>query len=204
MDKTNIENTFFVNKIDEIEICEGKFYRLSGSSLTRPTDFTRIENEKHNLDSCEHCKKYYQIVLRSFEKRFERFPYCCNPYKKLLKYSWFNKNDYLSAPKLATEKIFHTWNFILKYIDEPNWEEEIIDYIYYIVYTFGSFPNDSGEALFLGSYFKNLRNLIERGLREKKYDKKKRIILEYFDSFYLDKKSKSNTDLNILLEIYNR
>lgn len=202
MNKNSFTDTFFVENIDEIEVCDGKIFQLTGSSFILPTDFHRIENEVHNLSNCEKCKKSYAFTLRNLEKRFENFPLCCNYHKKLIDQVWFKKEDYIEIPKLTADKIFYAWHFILKYIDSSDWEEEIIDYLQYVIHTFGSFPKDCGEPLFLGSFHNALKDLV-RDLEKNKYEKKKKIILEYLDGYYNQEK-KNDTDMNILLRIYNQ
>ncbi len=198
------DSIFFVDKIEEISICDSTMYYFTGSSFSRPTDFKRIENENHNLKNCKHCKKNHQLVLERLESRLKNFPFCCDFHKKLINEKWFNKNDFTEVAKLSADKIYFTWDFIKKFIDEPNWEEEITDYLSHVIDTFGSFPVDHGEPLFLGSYLNGAKDLVN-SLDEKKYKKKKRIILDHINSYYLSNgEKKQNTDFNILLSIYDK
>lgn len=208
MKRYDIEHTFFIEKLKEIEVCEGSFYFIEGSSLLKPTDFIRIKNEIHNLENCDTCKKSFQIRLNSLGKRFDKFPFCCDYHKNLVAQPWFRKEDYNEVPRLTSEKIYCTWDFILKYIDEENWEEEILDYIQYVVHTFGSFPKGMGSALFLDSYTSDLKDMINN-VKDRKYDSKKLAIIKHLDSYFISKeknkkKSKNDTDLNVLLGIYNQ
>lgn len=208
MKRYDIEHNFFIDKLKEIEVCEGSFYFLEGSSLVKPTDFIKVENENHNLLNCEGCSKNYNLILESLEERFSKFPHCCEHHIKLLNQGWFFKSDYADVPKQTTEKIFYSWHFILKYIEDENWEEEILDYLQYVVHTFGSFPKGMGSPLFLDSYITDLKNLINN-IKDKKHDTKKIVILNYLDSYFKpnekkNKKGKNDTDLNVLLGIYNQ
>ncbi|MEG0927526.1 hypothetical protein [Chryseobacterium sp.] len=197
------EDFFWVNKIKEIEICETKFLQFSGTSFRKPTDFIRERNEQHNLENCEGCKKNYLIVLERFENRHKNFPNCCKYHKKLSTQSWFNVNDYIQTPQFAAEKTFYSWHLIMMFIDDKDWDNKIFDYLHYIIYTFGTFPEDFGAPLFLSSFFDTLKQLLN-SIKEKKYSKKKQAIEDYLDSFYLNNSKKTNTDFNVLIGIYNQ
>lgn len=203
--KTNLtsEDIFFVNKVKIVEVCEDKYYQFTGSNFRKPTDFKRFENPRHNLQNCENCKKNHIKILESFEGKLKKFPDCCKNHSKLVTESWFNKNDYEEMPKIAADKFFYSWHFILEHIDDEDWKDTILDYLYYIVYTFGVFPSNYGEPLFLSTYFNNLKAIL-KSLDNKRYNKKKEIIIEFCNSFYLKKNKSNTTDFNILLTIYDK
>ncbi|RKS92707.1 hypothetical protein BC952_2622 [Flavobacterium limicola] len=195
---------FFVDKIEGISICDSTMYYFTGSSFSRPTDFKRIENENHNLKNCKSCKKNHLIDLKGLESRLKNFPFCCDFHKSLINEKWFNKNDFNDVAKLTADKIYFTWDFIQKFVDEPEWEQEITDYLSHVIDTFGSFPVDYGEPLFLGSYLNRVKEML-KGLDEKKHVKKKQIILDHVNSYYLStSKKKQSTDFNVLLAIYDK
>ena len=198
----NNESIFIVNKIDKIQLCEKELLRLSGSTYRKPTDFIKIKNENHNLDNCESCKKGYLKILKAYENKLKIFPKCCNKHSKLLNQTWFDKNDYKNFSQITTDKLFYSWHFILKKIDSNKWQDEIFEYINYIVYTFGEFPSEMGNPFGIDLYFENLKNLIERNIITKKNEEKRKILLEFLDSFYI--KNNKNTDLNILIQTYDK
>lgn len=203
IENKDTEEIFFINKIKEIEVCENKFIEFLGSSFRKPTDFILERNEEHNLDNCNGCKKNYLFVLKRFEDRHKNFPNCCKYHRKLSSQNWFNQSDYEKVATFSADKIFYTWHFILKSLDDEDWDEKIFDYIHYVVYTFGSFPDGFGEPLFLGAYFDTLKDLL-KNIKEKKYEKKKNAINDYFESFYIQNQKKTKTDFNVLLGIYNQ
>lgn len=195
---------FFVDKIEEKSICNSKMYYLTGSSFSLPTDFKRIHNENHNLKICTNCKKNHTVTLKRLQSRLNNFPYCCDYHKRLVNEKWFNKNDFINVANLSADKIYFTWDFIKKFIDEADWEDEITDYLSHIIDTFGSFPINHGEPLFLGSYLSSVKELVN-GLDNKTYEKKKKIIIDHIDGYDLkDSEKKQNTDFNVLLAIYDK
>lgn len=191
----------FIDQLIEFKVCGQTIYQMSGKSFQLPSSFNKILNANHNLDNCSDCKTNFEETLQGFEKKLELFPLCCDHHKPIIGQPWFNKSDFKNAPRLAAEKIFFTKHFILKYFDELNWKEEITDYIYYIVHTFGSLPY--GEPLFLGAYFNHLRKFLT-DLNGEQYLSKKEAILEYIDNLNSIDPNKSETDLNILLGIYDK
>lgn len=195
----NEEGIFFIDKVNEIHVCDGKFYHLTGSSYRKPTDYIKIENDDHNLNTCKNCRDNHTSLLEGLKKKLISFPFCCDQHSKLANENWFKKSDFLSAANFGADKTFSTWHFILKFIEDPNWESEIKDYIDYIVHTFGSFPLEFGEPLFLSHYFKSLKELLNSS-KSKITEKKTKILIEYINGFC----NKSNTDLNILLGIYDQ
>lgn len=195
---------FFVDRIEEKAVCNSKMYYLTGSSFSLPTDFKRVHNENHNLKICTNCKKNHKDVLKGLQSRLSNFPYCCDYHKRLANEKWFNKNDFNNVATLSADKIYFTWDFIKKFIDEINWEDEITDYLSHVIATFGSFPVDHGEPLFLGSYLNSIKSLVS-GLDDKKYKKKKDAISDYINRYYITKSGKKqNTDFNVLLSIYHK
>lgn len=197
------DQIFFTDKIDSVSVCDSTFFYFTGSSFSKPTDFKRVHNEEHNLQICENCNKNHKIVTKRLEKRFQNFPFCCDKHRNLAKNSWFNKSDFTNVPKLTADKIYFTWDFVRKYIDGPNWEIEITDYISHVIETHGSFPNECGEPLFLGSFIKGIREYI-LDIKDKKYKEKKQTLIDFLDSYYIENKKNKNTDLNVLLGIYDK
>lgn len=198
------ENIFFVKKVNKLQLCNNEILKISGSSYRKPTDFIKIINENHNLETCESCNKSYKEILNFYEEKYLLFPNCCKFHSKLAAQKWFNKNEFKNLPEITTKKLFYSWHFILKYIDEKNWQEEILDYLNYIVYTFGVFPEGMGQPFGIDLYFEHLKILINKNLIKEKYKLKRKILVDFLDSFYLKNKSNEQTDVNILIETYNK
>jgi len=199
MNRINQEHLFFVKEIKEVDLCESKMYQLIGSDYSKPTDFIRLQYEKHNLQTCESCRKNYIKTISEIEERFEKFPNCCEFHKNLLKKEWFNIKDFENYPKLYADKLFFTWHHILNFIDKDNWQHEIIDFIEHVFKTFGSFPTNYGEPLYFSTFTEQLESLI-KGLTEFKHRTK--IILDFIDD-YRNPKPEKKADWNILIKTYN-
>ena len=199
MSLTSQDHLFFVEDIKEINLCESKMYQITGSEYSKPTDFTRIKYEKHNLETCESCRNNYAKIFSEIEERFKKFPNCCKFHKNLLNEKWFDIRDFENTPKLYTDKLFYTWHHILNFIDTDDWQNEILDFIEYIFKTFGSFPINYGEPLYFRTFTEQLESLIN-GLTDFKHRKK--VILDYIFN-YRNPKLKKSTDWNILIKTYD-
>ena len=122
MNLINQDHLFFVQEIKEVNLCDSKVYQLIGSDYSKPTDFVRLQYEKHNLETCENCRKNYFKTISEIEERFKKFPNCCKQHKNLLEEKWFDIKDFANYPKLFTDKLYFTWHHILNFIDTDNWQ----------------------------------------------------------------------------------
>lgn len=195
------DSIIFVKSINEISVCDSKILYFTGTTFSRPTDFKRIESEKHNHKTCKNCASSYKKTLERLQDRYSKFPNCCDYHKKLITETWFQRNDFDNIPKLTTDKVFYSWDFVNEFIDNQNWEEEITDYLSHVIETHGSFPNKYGEPLFLSSYIHTVIELINF-LDEKKYNSKKKILIEYLNNY--NSINKKSTDINVLLNTYDK
>jgi hypothetical protein len=191
--------TFFVQNVDEIDICGKKIYQFSASEFSLPTDFVRLKYD-HNMENCENCKEIYENTLTRLTQKFEKFPGCCAAHSRLINEDWFNRKDFELIPKLNAEKLIYTWHHILQFVDKDNWRIEIFDFLEYIFNTFGSFPVDYGESLYFGDFVHHLEHLINKGIT----DQSKKLEILKFISDYRNPTPKSNSDFNILLSTYNQ
>lgn len=199
MSLINQDHLFFIQEINEINLCDNKIYQIIGSDYSKPTDFVRQKYEKHNLETCENCRNNYIKTISEIEDRFKKFPNCCKQHKNLLNEKWFNLNDFADYPRLFTDKLYFTWHHILNFIDTDNWEEEIIDFIEYIFKTFGNFPINYGEPLYFKTFTEQLELLI-KNLNE--FKDRRKVILNFIEE-YRNPRSKGKSDFNILIGIYN-
>lgn len=201
---------FFVDKLEQIEVCGNIFYSLEGSEYRLPQkDFFITEKGDHNFENCQDCQKHYQKILLVFEEKVKEFPFCCDHHSKLIKMKEFNRSDFLHIPALSTDKLFHTYDFILKYIEDENWYDIISEYIYYIIDTFGAFPKDKGEPLLLSFFLDYLKNLVVHKLKNSKNEYKIEGFVEIIKTYRYDskrdKKEGGNAkEFNLLLQTYNR
>jgi len=67
---------FFVDKLEQIEVCGNIFYSLEGSEYRLPQkDFFITEKGDHNFENCQDCQKNYQRILLEFEEKIKEFPF---------------------------------------------------------------------------------------------------------------------------------
>lgn len=193
------DHLFFVQEIEEIDLCDNKIYQLTGSDYSKPTDFTRLDYKEHNLKTCESCRNLHTRVFSEIVERFKNFPNCCAFHKNLQKEKWFDRKDFENIPRLHADKLIFTWHHILNFVETDEWELEILDFIEYIFQTFGSFPIDYGEPLYFRTFTEQLESLIS-GLTD--IEPKKKVILSYIHNFRNPDETKK-TDWNILVKTYN-
>lgn len=193
------EHLFFVQNVEEIDVCGSKMIQLTGSDFCKPTDFTRLKYD-HNLDTCEGCRKNYATTLSEMTVRFNRFPNCCEPHRRLKNEKWFKREDFENIPHLYTDKIYYTWHHILHFIDKDDWRNEIFDFIEYMINTFGSFPMQYGEPLYLSVYFYQLKSLVKGGINDRPSKQ-----AEIMDFILHNENPKPNnrTDFNVIMGVYN-
>lgn len=201
---------FFVDKLEQIEVCGNIFYSLEGSEYRLPQkDFFITEKGDHNFENCQDCQKNYQRILLEFEEKVKEFPFCCEHHSKLIKMKEFNKSDFLHIAKLSTDKVFNTYDFVLKHIEDENWYDIISEYIYYIVYTFGAFPKEKGEPLLLSFFLDYLKSLVIHKFKNSKNEYKIEGFVEIIKTYRYDskrdkKEGGNGKEFNLLLQTYNK
>ena len=199
--ESNVLHNFFVKNIKEIDICGNKGFYFTGTTYTKPYEIIKLNYEEHNLDNCEKCKENFTKILKEFEVKYKKFPNCCEYHKNLLNAKWFNQNDFAGAPQLFTDRLFYSWHHILNFIEKENWEQEILDFLEHSIASFGSFPEGYGEPLYLSNFMHQLKLFVNS---LKILPERKNIIISYLDNYGKTKTNKKNTDLNILIQIYNQ
>lgn len=199
----NVNHNFFVSKIHEMNICGKQMFSLEGSVFTAPYEIQKLDYKKHNLESCEGCRKNYLVVLDDINKQHKTFPNCCDYHKKLINQKWFKTSEFELVPKMYADKLFNSWHHILQFIEEDNWEDEILNFLEHVFLSFGSFPKDYGEPLYFGSFKERLKKLLKS---LKLLPIRKQVILEYIENYGSSKKDKKKekSDLNVLLTIYDK
>ncbi|MBL7733196.1 MAG: hypothetical protein JNM88_18665 [Chitinophagaceae bacterium] len=193
------EGTFFIKDVKSIDLCGSTMYHLTGSNYSKPKDFIRLSYPDHNLENCPNCKKRYENAIEVASQKYNAFPACCAPHRRLFTAPWFNRADFENFPKLYADKLLHSWHHILHHISKDGWKDEIFDFCEYIIKSFGSFPEGYGEALCMGMFIHDLKGLVST-LTEH-LDRKKEI-LKFIDDCY-DPKPNNKADLTILATTYN-
>ncbi|WP_312991760.1 hypothetical protein [Chryseobacterium flavum] len=64
MNKTNVNHTFFIDKIEKLDFCGKEIYSLKGGRYTQPYDIVKLEYQGHKHFDCVSCKSNYATVLK--------------------------------------------------------------------------------------------------------------------------------------------
>jgi len=204
---------FFAEKIEPTIHCGKEIgYLVSGSKYVVPYPINELSEWTHNLNNCKGCRDNHAKVMNEINSRFTKFPDCCEWHKKLLTVDWFDKKDFKGIGKQYADKLFFSWFHIIYYLDTVDWKKEIFDYLEYVIFSFGDFPNGYGSPLYLADYFKQLKGLLQRDLKSETIDnneleKRKKEIIEYLDNYFNpndNNKNDKNTDWNVLIDTYNK
>ncbi|PRB03809.1 hypothetical protein CQ046_08430 [Chryseobacterium sp. MYb7] len=198
----NVSHTFFVDSIEKLDFCGSEIYSFKGGRYTIPYDIIKLNYDGHKHQECNVCKKNYLREFTNLSTYHKKFPNCCELHRKLSNQNWFDPEYFKNAPLFYAEKLFYTWDHILNFIDTEEWEEEIFDYLDHVIDSFGSFPTGYGEALYIGRFITQLKNLL-RGGGAKTNSNKKNKILEYLNKLKNPVIEDQDKNFNILTETYN-
>lgn len=152
--------------------------------------------------------EFYKETLQKLKAEFEKFPNCCEGHRKLSLEKGFDRENFKEVFRLATDKVVYSYNHILYFIKEENWEEEIKDYLDYTIESFGHFPSGLGGPLLLTPYFNYMEHLFMLMEKEEEYCFPARIMIirKYLQQKITPAKVEeaSGSDLNLLLKTYNK
>jgi len=196
----SVKHNYFIKNIEEIDVCGEKGYFLKVDEYREPYEIVKLKYENHNLENCNSCKIGYEKTIDIFQEKFKTFPNCCKQHKNLTIKSWFDISGFKGIPKLYSDKLYYSWHHVLNFIEDENWEVEILDFLEHVLRSFGSFPIGYGEPLYISSYIDDLTRIVNT-IKDNK--ERKDVIISYLGNYGKPKKSKKNTDLNILIHIYN-
>lgn len=201
---TTKKTTFFYNKIEPLTFCGNNIgYEFTGSSYDLPYETLPTTGNKHDYTKCNGCQKVRKQIIDNIQKYLNEFPFCCETHTKLIKEKWFNKSDFNSVPEMVADKTIFTKQHYMNHLESENWYNEITDYIEYTVDSFGGFPLGYGNVFCLSYYFGFLKQLIEKIKVTGDEINKKKIIIDYINSYYKPKE-KQTTDFNIVLQTYEK
>lgn len=166
---------------------------------TKPIEGYEEPTNKDTGEQLPYCCTYHKSVFEVAKSWFEKFPNCCNPHRAMVTKWWFNKNNYTGVPEKIVNQLSFTEYHITKQIENPDWYEDITEYINYNISSFGH------PAIGLHLYLENLKHYIKSTSSEIPKEKRQRL-LEYIDEYYNPSKTKDgkNSDLNILYSTYQR
>jgi hypothetical protein len=191
------------NALEKIKVGNSEVITISvKSSYIHPYKTFPSEGENQVSD----YDQAYAYALDSLEKEFERFPDCCEGHRKLSLEKWFNKEDFKEVPKLTADKIFYTYNHILNYIKEENWEQEIKDYLDYTLESFGHFPIGLGGPVLLTLYLVHIEHILAIMEKSEEYcfPVRIKVIREYIDQKTTPVEKAFDSDISLLLKTYNK
>lgn len=201
--------TFYIKDFNTVNFC-GKPAIIQmdlNGAYELPFATTSTEGT-HDYNSCEGCQNTHKVLIKRLSIKFngtekkKAFPFCCEYHSNLLKVKEFKRASFIFVPKLVADKIIFTNQHITNNHQKDDYYEEITDYIKYTVQSFGQMPSNCGEPLYLSDYFYYVKNLLNQFSEIEK--EKKTNILEFIERISLPSKKKKNTDLNILISIYEK
>lgn len=213
---TTIKKTFYIDNVEEIDVCGSKFITLDGGAFQLPYDIKPAKGE-HNYSTCEGCKTQREHIAEVISKE-NKFPNCCEAHKKLHLLKEFKLDDFKEIDRSLADKIIFIHQFIINHIDNDNWFEDFECYFEYVLDSLGSFPKGYGPPYQLSNFIEFLKNLIENNKNKLESDKISKIeidrrldcILNHIQNsfFPIDEEKKISTkvskDLNLLLSTYNK
>lgn len=200
----------FIDKIHNVKLCDNNHILtlFDVSHYVLPSEIELFRNDKHNLNNCNGCKTQYNEILKQAEIFYSRFPNCCNWHKKLNQLSLFVKSDFIDGPRQVADKTMAAFHHIINHIDTDDWEEEIQNYLEYIIASCGQFPKGHGVPFGLDK----ILNYLDALLKNYKFSKEEEIYKKRFDVVFriiddltvVDVKKSNKRDFNMLIEIYNK
>ena len=197
--------TVYVNE-DIFKIHENKAFEMEAGIFEIPF-FT----EKIKCECDTNCyilyKDYIKELTEVLRKRFKGdshnpgFPFWNSYYENLINLEEFDIKDYVQVPDVVPYKIIFSIQFILNKYTSENWDNEIIEYLRWIISSFGSFPAHCGRPLYLMVYIHQVKNLLSNHseIPNEKISK----IHDYLE-IYLNPTIRPKTDLIVLKKTYDR
>jgi len=104
--------------------------------------------------------------------------------------------------------LLYSWFQIIHFIETTNWRKDIFDYLEYVIDSFGEFPKDLGEPLYLSYYIEELRFLVNKQnsnltkLSSKDVKKRFNEVNEYLKKIVSVSKKGKDSDLSVLIKTY--
>ncbi|MFY7666775.1 hypothetical protein [Flavobacterium sp.] len=213
-----IQKTFYVDYLEEIEVCGSKFFSFNGGAFQLPYDIKPADGE-HNYSVCSGCTKQREYIINEIIRVY-KFPNCCEWHKKLHQLREFKMSDFTGIEGSVADKIMFTHQFVINHIENDDWFEDFENYFEYVVDSLGSFPNGYGSPYAFNNFCGFLPDLVE-GIKDKyqynklpkeEIDRRIDCILNHINnSFYPIEEEKkiastSNVgkDMNLLLSTYNK
>lgn len=143
-----------------------------------------------------YCCENHKAWFNSLQAWYEKFPNCCEEHKGMIGKWWFRRSNYDGIVEKIMRQSHYTEYHIFKQSNQPDWEKDIKDYIEYNCFSFGQ------PAIGLNRYLEQVKSyLLSAETKIPKY--KKKILITFIDEYGIKKESKQ-TDVKILLGIYEK
>lgn len=186
-------------KVDFVSVCGATYLLFEDSNYIVPYPIKYfpppfVPKIPHDFNSCPQCKNLHEQSLHAMLEIKKSFPNCCDDHRNLYKNKLFNILDFLNTDSITADKIFITFQHILNYFLEENWEVEIKDYLDYVFYSLGSFPTGYGGILHIDVFNKCLLLSIENKLKNYKSTEKYSIIKDYIVNWHNIKSNELNIE----------
>lgn len=197
-------------KLTPIDFCGktwGWMLETEQGFLAEPKE-TEPTTGEHDFNTCEGCQNTRKELIKILTEKFngteqkQGFPFCCSHHSNLTKVKEFNRVSFVPVPEMVADKIIYTNQHITNNHENENYYKDITDYIDYTVESFGQMPNGCGGALFIGDYFFYVTDLLTRNTEISK--ERKNRLLEFLEAHQTPPTKNKNTDLNILLDTYQK
>lgn len=197
-------------KLTPIDFCGktwGWMLETEQGFLAEPKE-TEPTTGEHDFNTCEGCQNTRKELIKRLTEKFngteqkQGFPFCCSHHSNLTKVKEFNRASFVPVPEMVADKIIYTNSHIINNHKNENYYKDITDYIDYTVKSFGQMPTGCGGALFIGDYFFYVTDLLTRNTEISK--ERKNRLLEFLEAHQTPPTKNKNTDLNILLDTYQK
>jgi hypothetical protein len=144
------------------------------------------------------CCNYHKTLFQNTGEWFKKFPNCCELHKKVALKYWFKKENYSGLPVKVLNQVAFTEYHIVNQIKIDDWYKDITDYIELNVWSFGQ------PAVGLHMYLDTITHYLKVTKEENLPQEKKAKLIEFLESYYLEKVEGEETDWNILYSIYKK
>lgn len=194
---------FFGKNLQTHTVCGKTFFSMDVDTFEPPFEVVHFEGE-HNLKGCQGCRNSLEKMKIGMKDYFKKFPNCCNAHQNLLKQDWFYVGNYSDLGDKVAYKVIYMLHHTINNIERDDWYLEITSYLEYVLESFGQFPSDCGAPAGLSqakSYLLELLKIAE--FDNKEMNPRKEQIME-FVSKYREVKEDKNSDINLLISIYEK
>jgi hypothetical protein len=160
-------------------------------------------SQKENFPNC--CE-WHKTSSEIFNKKWSDFPECCEHHHKLKTQNWFDKESYSNLGEQSFLKLSYTISHIETVQDNEDGLDDSLEYIYYVVWSFGQLPDNFGAPILLSDYLSSLLNYLKETSNRIVYRNE---IIKYIEEDLSNIKTEDNHapsndfDFNVLREKYN-